>query len=1731
MNERTLLWHCNEESLSMLGLNPLEQKAYSTSILDVFAQELLYHDKHPAVLEVRTILSLLTLPTDLPIKVSISRSDEINAYALPTGDIIISDALLKKLLSKDALAALLAHECSHIIRGDFQSSGSFISKTAQQRGAESFADISELLYLVDSPFNPYGAFELSEVLLSFDNEHSGKRDSISIHTDIIHGTPQVRLDVLHEVTRFQDVTGLRLGATEKHNFESSLNAESRYVDTITETPDTIISLIKACSSLKQGRDKQDKIKKLVSSFIESKPPSLDTDQQQALFKIILNKIIFKIPPIPKLTTDDSKLERRAFYSSQTPLFNPEELQNYSPENLCGYVASLLDSSTLKDLGIKLDGEILQSITADLISFTLDHTQDPNEVTRVLNPLLRASEKYILNNFHNWAESTLQLHDTYARCISERIVNERYLQSFLPEERKSLLSDYKQEIVNLGKIFYDLEIPPFAESVTVIYIDAESPACSPEDLLMRLEKEDGWITFALLLASEATILTYAYSEIKDLDDCSVFDLIREKAKFSPDNFKALCNQIALDIENVNIFNRETQSIKYCFSRYFDRIHCLLYRDEPAPSDYGNSPSVTLTDYDEIEKFYKKIIEETRERASQYFHVYAVFPSGDIFHPINTLIQTLEHTYKIASEFNITIPSQEEKLLLIESLLKEYHGLLTQHPQYAHLELKDLFNQKDIRALSREVTITSLLAKEYSEKDFEDYCRSQVAYEGIDLKLLDVEVLKDLYQENYNASLRAISSEQYFQIASELMRHIPLTIEPLSNPETLNKWNIISKKVSELIAGKTLKQLTDQEIRGTIALSLIGSPAIGTIQGITELINELILRSGSFHSGLEILMEYQQLPELSLGKAIKTLESTYAASWEEAKSFRDFQARRINKELVGKGMLGIHLLETAIGLSLSEDENNNLFVNLLTTSETDKHLRDQLLPLYYKSLPSSITKDWPQKTLATVLPTIRNNPEIDPWIETLKTAEDIKANPKKHSQFDKLTVIQQSKAIKGSFAAVSHKPHEIAGTGYQPFEDRYRHLFGLSPVMRYALLRELTLAEEKKLGANAAYSVSELYPVQSGKILKQFSKTNPGIFHNPERTVQALTAITDHFGGATLRQNHNLLLSGVINGITHGLDPNRLFFFIGPMLAANACTIPKQQETLGKLPEDVKAMIDQNLADQWPEVRSKSLGYAFAKQLAYGTALHAIYGEAPSFRFAGKDEQMRTVAVPSKTISEDPLSKALLDITEPYRNADQTSHLESGNVSLIDLCLLVTEHNHVLGHRMLQLHAMMRGHTLSDEDRGKISKSYSHVPGMNLAQIVSIGEDEAAKNPKVANFISQIKEVKPGKRGGSITTVSFIAMANNEMKALHENNTCAAFHTQMTRKDIENIINAIPEESISEDDKQFACILLNIAETWTLQEIDDPDFFKNSELFHSLYSHDAKTPAFKSPFSNIKITIPRFEDLGTQRFRPQDVAGQATLDDIIIGEKTDLLGAPPVLSKEDASKIGITLLTCVLHQTAETGILHSNIHPGNIAVTHHATGVIELVFYDTKNIQFLNNEERGKFFKAYKAIPQDARSLFETQIKDAVEEGRDKTIEGIKSLVQSKIQSLFQGISDKQKEDSITTLLSLMTDKPASEVKKLAETLHKQIKITTPEDFVSTFISSVYEAGFSMDVKWWLVMQNFLGMNSILTTLNLSTNFSEVFAELSKQIGKKEAQNYLESTFKEVRQQFSLLDLLQ
>jgi len=56
----------------------------------------------------------LHLSKQYSIKVSVAVSDEVNAYALPGGHIVVNTAILKQLQTPESLVALLSHESTHI---------------------------------------------------------------------------------------------------------------------------------------------------------------------------------------------------------------------------------------------------------------------------------------------------------------------------------------------------------------------------------------------------------------------------------------------------------------------------------------------------------------------------------------------------------------------------------------------------------------------------------------------------------------------------------------------------------------------------------------------------------------------------------------------------------------------------------------------------------------------------------------------------------------------------------------------------------------------------------------------------------------------------------------------------------------------------------------------------------------------------------------------------------------------------------------------------------------------------------------------------------------------------------------------------------------------------------------------------------------------------------------------------------------------------------------------------------------------------------------------------------------------------------------------------------------------------------------------------------------------------------------------------------------------------------
>lgn len=81
-------------------------------------------------LDVDTILTskvnqfskFIDFDTDYPLHFTVVDDDEINAFALPGGNIIIFNGILEKMKSKEELAALMSHEVSHVkLRHSFKS--------------------------------------------------------------------------------------------------------------------------------------------------------------------------------------------------------------------------------------------------------------------------------------------------------------------------------------------------------------------------------------------------------------------------------------------------------------------------------------------------------------------------------------------------------------------------------------------------------------------------------------------------------------------------------------------------------------------------------------------------------------------------------------------------------------------------------------------------------------------------------------------------------------------------------------------------------------------------------------------------------------------------------------------------------------------------------------------------------------------------------------------------------------------------------------------------------------------------------------------------------------------------------------------------------------------------------------------------------------------------------------------------------------------------------------------------------------------------------------------------------------------------------------------------------------------------------------------------------------------------------------------------------------------------
>lgn len=151
----------------------------------------------------------LKLSNDYPVKVHVIISDEINAFAVPGGNIVVYTGLLNRMDNYDELVALLGHEVSHInerhslknilksvsstvflsvLTGDASALGGTLLLNADKlrglsysRSLEREADLKGLEIMMQNNVDVYGMLRMFERLKEADKKHGAMPEILSTH--------------------------------------------------------------------------------------------------------------------------------------------------------------------------------------------------------------------------------------------------------------------------------------------------------------------------------------------------------------------------------------------------------------------------------------------------------------------------------------------------------------------------------------------------------------------------------------------------------------------------------------------------------------------------------------------------------------------------------------------------------------------------------------------------------------------------------------------------------------------------------------------------------------------------------------------------------------------------------------------------------------------------------------------------------------------------------------------------------------------------------------------------------------------------------------------------------------------------------------------------------------------------------------------------------------------------------------------------------------------------------------------------------------------------------------------------------------------------------------------------------------------------------------------------------------------------------------------------------------
>lgn len=326
---------------------------------------------------------------------------------------------------------------------------------------------------------------------------------------------------------------------------------------------------------------------------------------------------------------------------------------------------------------------------------------------------------------------------------------------------------------------------------------------------------------------------------------------------------------------------------------------------------------------------------------------------------------------------------------------------------------------------------------------------------------------------------------------------------------------------------------------------------------------------------------------------------------------------------------------------------------------------------------------------------------------------------------------------------------------------------------------------------------------------------------------------------------------------------------------------------------------------------------------------------SLMLAGEkeDEQLDLRSVPTRLLS-------LFPDINPEGITEKMSPWE--------LALTVGEKSGAVGTRMLQLAGQY--FTIPEEYHQRLMNAYDGMKGQSRLQAYRVLTREAETIPQAAALRGNIAEIHPRIGGGSLMTVYEVTMKDGSRKALAVRNPNVEYHLGRTISLLKETITQATSKNPDNKDYQLLGVLLDDVEQWIVDELNDPTFEEKDDLFRQ--QNDSRFSQFNAGRSRYKVFVPDVVHTGTRWLRCEDFVEGKNLTSLtqVEGETNIMNGE---ISKDDYRDVTSLLVSNYVYQLMATGLVHSDVHPGNFRITADNQ---QIAVFDRYNLLELNSQDK-------------------------------------------------------------------------------------------------------------------------------------------------------------------------------